>query len=771
MVYAPALSSSAFIAPAIFALRNANEQLATSTARLSSGNRLFRIGDDVAAFSVATRLQAQISGLKQAAQNTAQADSLLQVASGGLTQIRDILDSMTALATQSNSGGLTDTDRSFLQTQFAEYVEEIDRIAGNTSFGDLALLDGSFSGENTVTTETTAATKATGSLVLNTNFSNGETVVINGVTVTAGAGNDFTIGVDAAASLVNLAAFLNASTNRSLSGATYTPGGNTLSISYDAGGTLGNQFTLSEAGSADVTASGTATNNANIYTLTGGLDDGLNIGSVTSTGTIGDAVVNTQSQTASSVTLTFTGNAVDTETLRIDNGNGGYRDFTFKNSATLSTEIQIGSDAAATIRNAIDTLTQYSGSDDYVVRQLSFTRDGDRLIISNSKSGAVTDLAAATADIAETLTNASLSAASFNNGTATGVDASGVTNAAFVGTISGFSATRTGADAVTATLTVGEKLYTATISDTTPGVATTVRFNSTSGGFFDVQLAAGGFTVATPDNATTYAQHLNAAFATLTFSQNRDITEFSGAGSLVGASAKINLDDFTSVKIDSIVVTAPPGVGQDAVIDITVNGEIFRSASDIGGALGEHESLIFTSQDDANRFITLTNGGTAQDFDDATSAATFQTTLRTAFGLGTAGQGVDFQVGTNVSDKISVVIGNVTSAELFDGVTPDISTSDNAEDALDTLSTASDTLQSVLAEVGAYQSRLTAASAVIDSSITGITVARSALADTDIAAESTEYAQASLKINAAVAVIAQTAKLQSSLLQALQFSN
>lgn len=766
MVYAPALSSSAFFAPAIYSLRNSNDDLAISTQRLSSGNRLSRIGDDVASFSVATRLQTQIAGLKQAAQNTAQANSLLDVASGGLTQIKDILDRMTSVATQANSGSLTSTDRSFLQQEFAELIEEIDRIADNTKFGGITLLDGSLSGENTVTTETDAATKATGTLTLTSNTTAGQTIIINGVTFTAGT--DFTIGGDSTATIANLRTVLNSSTNTAISQATYTAGGNTLTVTHDTGGKLGNQFRLSSAGTASVTVGGASTNNASIYTLTGGLDDGLNTNSVLASGTIGDSLVNTQSQTKSSVTLYVTGTISNNETLRIDNGNGGYVDFTFKTTASTSTDIQIGADTAETLRNAIDTITQYSGSDDYVVRQLDVTRDGDNLIITGKNVGAINDLSGTVADIADTMTNGTLSAATITGTTTTGINTSGVTNSSFVGEVSGFAATYVGADSITATLTVGGSTYSASITDTTPASNTAVRFSSTNGGYFDVQLASGGVAVANQTNADTYASRLNAAFSSLTFYQNRYISDFTAAGSLAGATAKINLDNFASPKIDSITVTAPAGSGDDGVIEFTVDGEIFRSDSGIGGALGEYETFKFTSLEDSNRYITLTNGSTANSFATANAASTFQTALRTAFGLGSAGQGVDFQVGSTADDKINVVVGNASSSELFAGVTPDVSTQGNAEDALDTLETASNSLQTIMARVGAFQARLESAAANIDSSITGITAARSVLADTDIAQESTEFAQATLRINAGVAVLAQATRLQSTLLQALQ---
>src|SRR5262249_55334075 len=150
-------------------------------------------------------------------------------------------------------------------------------------------------------------------------------------------------------------------------------------------------------------------------------------------------------------------------------------------------------------------------------------------------------------------------------------------------------------------------------------------------------------------------------------------------------------NDFSDLRIDSINVTAP--VGGNATIDITINGDIFRANSGIGGTLGAYEPITFTSLTDSNKTLTLVNGATAQDFSDSDAAAAFEADLREAFGLNEAGSGVDFQVGTDPADLINVVIGNTSTDHLFSGVTPDISTQGNAADAEDAIDTASESVQ------------------------------------------------------------------------------
>ncbi len=95
-----------------------NTMMASSSlAKLSSGSRIVKASDDAASLAVGTKIKADVTALKQAAVNTAQASSLLQVADGGMARISDILQRMKALATQSSSGQLTDTERGYLNQE------------------------------------------------------------------------------------------------------------------------------------------------------------------------------------------------------------------------------------------------------------------------------------------------------------------------------------------------------------------------------------------------------------------------------------------------------------------------------------------------------------------------------------------------------------------------------------------------------------------------------------------------------------------------------
>lgn len=141
-----ALSPSATSSPAVFAVSQLQRDIQETTYRIASGNRMYDAGDDAASLATSITLQSQVTSLRQALLNSAQANSLLQVAYGALGSISDLLDEMKSLATQSSAGGLTNNNRAFLDTQFQNRAREIDRIASETRFNGITLLDGSGSG-------------------------------------------------------------------------------------------------------------------------------------------------------------------------------------------------------------------------------------------------------------------------------------------------------------------------------------------------------------------------------------------------------------------------------------------------------------------------------------------------------------------------------------------------------------------------------------------------------------------------------------------------
>jgi flagellin len=128
-------------------LSNATNDLGTSYERLSSGKRINSAADDSAGLQIASRLTAQVNGLNQGSRNANDGISLAQTAEGALDEVTSTLQRMRTLAVQSANGSNSAADRTALDTEFTELENEIIRIASQTSFGGVALLDGTYSAE------------------------------------------------------------------------------------------------------------------------------------------------------------------------------------------------------------------------------------------------------------------------------------------------------------------------------------------------------------------------------------------------------------------------------------------------------------------------------------------------------------------------------------------------------------------------------------------------------------------------------------------------
>ena len=127
------------------ALTNLNQtqrSLSGSYSRISSGLRITSAADDAAGLGVAESLGAQAASGRVAMRNTNDGISVIQTAEGAMDSVGDILARMRELAVQSSSETLADDDRAYIQDEFTQLSEEIDRIAAATTFNGTALCDG-----------------------------------------------------------------------------------------------------------------------------------------------------------------------------------------------------------------------------------------------------------------------------------------------------------------------------------------------------------------------------------------------------------------------------------------------------------------------------------------------------------------------------------------------------------------------------------------------------------------------------------------------------
>jgi flagellin len=128
-----------------------SRNLQQSIQRLSSGLRLNSSADDAAGMAVATGLRAQVGGYQQASRNANDAIAILQTAEGAYNTVSDNLMRMRELAVQAASDGLTDTERDYIQTEFADIQTDINRISSVTEYNGTKLLDGTAGSSGTMT--------------------------------------------------------------------------------------------------------------------------------------------------------------------------------------------------------------------------------------------------------------------------------------------------------------------------------------------------------------------------------------------------------------------------------------------------------------------------------------------------------------------------------------------------------------------------------------------------------------------------------------------
>jgi flagellin len=121
-------------------LSNNNSDLTSSMEKLSSGSRINKSADDAAGLAISEGLRAKTRSLLQAKRNANDGISLVQVAEGGLNETTNILIRMRELTMQSASDTVSEIERSYIDKEYQELTQEIDRISETTEFNGRKLL-------------------------------------------------------------------------------------------------------------------------------------------------------------------------------------------------------------------------------------------------------------------------------------------------------------------------------------------------------------------------------------------------------------------------------------------------------------------------------------------------------------------------------------------------------------------------------------------------------------------------------------------------------
>jgi flagellin len=318
--------------------------LATSLQRLSSGLRINSARDDAAGLAISERFTSQIRGLTQASRNANDGISLAQTAEGALAEVTNNLQRIRELAVQSANATNSSSDRAALQVEVDQLVAEMDRVASQTSFNGVKMLDGTFANQ-----------------VFQVGADAGQTITISDIASarTSGLGQRYEASITGTAVTAALVAG-----DLTVNGAAV---GASANFSGTNGRSASSAYAIARAinnAQSDVVATANATSAAGTTTATTLVGDtatitinGATTASYTGTGvpaTDRAAIVQliNDISAASGVTATDDGTGID---LTAADG----RDIAYSFSTTAWTAAEVGFSATATTRGTI-TLTSSS---------------------------------------------------------------------------------------------------------------------------------------------------------------------------------------------------------------------------------------------------------------------------------------------------------------------------------------------------------------------------------------------------------------------------
>lgn len=117
-----------------------------SLSKLSSGKRISKAADDAAGLAISQRLRATSRGLSQATRNANDGISYVQTAEGALNESSNIVIRLRELSVQAASDTVGDNERSLLNFEYQQLLEEVDRIANVSEFNGAKLINGEGNG-------------------------------------------------------------------------------------------------------------------------------------------------------------------------------------------------------------------------------------------------------------------------------------------------------------------------------------------------------------------------------------------------------------------------------------------------------------------------------------------------------------------------------------------------------------------------------------------------------------------------------------------------
>lgn len=299
-------------------MRENQRTMENTMERLATGKRINSASDDAAGLAIETRMDSQIRGLSQASRNANDGISLLQTADGAASEMSDMLQRMRELSVQAQNGTVGTQDVSNLNQEFAALATEIDRVANDTTFNNINILNSAQdiniavgADEADIVTITMAdfnlaAGSGAGVPVANVQTfadveTDGEAAALTGVTTFIANGNTVSLDMDSA-SMTTVDQMIGA-INSDVNFGSGVAGGYTASKN-DTGGLV---MTANTAGAAAVL---TGSANTGTFTLTAGADNDQAGASTQVYDILADALAATSVEDNKVTTFTYGSNSV-----------------------------------------------------------------------------------------------------------------------------------------------------------------------------------------------------------------------------------------------------------------------------------------------------------------------------------------------------------------------------------------------------------------------------------------------------------------------------
>jgi flagellin len=120
---------------------NAQNNLASSVQRLSSGLRINSSKDDASGLAIAQSMQGQINALNFATQNASQAVNMTQTADTALGTIQDMMLRMKQLAVEGANDSISTNQKADVYTEILSLANQIENVSQSSTYNGNHLLN------------------------------------------------------------------------------------------------------------------------------------------------------------------------------------------------------------------------------------------------------------------------------------------------------------------------------------------------------------------------------------------------------------------------------------------------------------------------------------------------------------------------------------------------------------------------------------------------------------------------------------------------------